>query len=298
MKMPVIIAEIGSNFVTLEDGIAAIQEAAESGADAVKFQYFTEEELYGEGNKVPRLKPGWMLPLREHAHLCGIKFGITAFSQEGVDRVSPIVDFYKLASAENNMVFNYPRNIPRIISTGGSDFKEIEKIVEANRLGENDCIMYCVAAYPARREDYDLSNLMILKKQFPYLKIGLSDHTETEELAQNAALFGIDYIEKHFRPSRTQPDSPDYPHSIPSDLFMAMVVGIHSGNFNYSLPDCEASFIRCHKRGIKRIGNQLKIVRPWNPIAGKWSPIDKNISDPTIMEVLKDGEFLTRFNYN
>ena len=49
---PFIIAEIGSNWRTIEDCIESIKIAKDVGADAVKFQIFNFESLYGLPKKL------------------------------------------------------------------------------------------------------------------------------------------------------------------------------------------------------------------------------------------------------
>jgi len=297
MKRPIFIAEIGSNIDSFSSALLAITEAAQAGADAVKFQFFNEVELYGRGSSDRLLNGAWIPKLRQAAQDEGLMFGISAFSQEGVDLVSRHVDFYKVASAENNMVFNFPRKIPRIISTGGSGIDEIERIVKANKLGavDGDGLLYCIPCYPADKTQYDLTNILILKQQFPYLKIGLSDHTEDEELAVNAALYGIDYVEKHFRPSSAQRTSPDWPHSVPSDIFMAMVTKIEAGDYVYSVDYGDIEFVEDHKRGFANIDGEVKVVRSRQKVYNKVQPLDSDINDSLIMKAreLADGEFLT-----
>ncbi len=257
-----IIAEIGSNFETFEDCQAAIHEASLAGATAVKFQMFSEDELYGSGSTEYRFRPEWLSSLKQTARKNSLKFGVTAFSQRGLDIVSPYVDFYKIASAEMNLELKFHRQIPRIFSTGGSSLGEIIEMVRRNNLTPIDCIMYCVSAYPALYQEYCFSNLIVLMSTFPDCKIGISDHTNDVGLGINAALFDIDYLEKHFRPMATKHTSPDFPHAVNRDQFRSMVDGINAGEHCYFMCQKEVEFRDKHKRRWIEIDGVKKFVRP------------------------------------
>lgn len=259
-----IIAEIGGNFESFDDCKAAIIGAWRANATAVKFQMFSEQELYGFGSEQRKFDPKWLPKLSSLAHKYKMRFGCTAFSQEGVDIVSPYVDFYKVASAENRMEFDFPRAIPRIFSTGGSNFNELALIVERNQLTEHDCLMYCVPCYPADYTDYFFENIVTLGQLFP-TKLGISDHTTGIELAQNCAApwYGVEYYEKHFRPMATRETSPDYGHSVPGNVFSRMVTALtNRDTLLHAATMGEAEFKEKHKRRWIEIDGVNKFVRP------------------------------------
>ncbi len=71
--MTFIIAEVGSNWNNLEDCLESIQCAKVCGADAVKFQAYTGEALYGTPQVVSNQLPlEWLPKLKEKADAAGI----------------------------------------------------------------------------------------------------------------------------------------------------------------------------------------------------------------------------------
>ena len=88
---------------------------------------------------------------------------------------------------------------PMIISTGLSSIKEIEKTINIARAnGANEiALLYCVSSYPAKMSDFNLNNITILKNKFKKCTIGLSDHSQNDDVAKIAISLGAKIIEKH-----------------------------------------------------------------------------------------------------
>ena len=59
-------------------------------------------------------------------------------------------------------------------------------------------ILHCVSDYPASKKEVNLNTIKSLKKEFPKLKIGFSDHTIGPVASLCAVVLGADIIEKHF----------------------------------------------------------------------------------------------------
>src|SRR5688572_30128176 len=122
---PYFIAEVGSNWGSLDDCFKSIQLASAAGADAVKFQLFDQHALYGVDRDVALsgvLDPEWLPKLKQKANSVGIDFMCSAFSPELVDAVDPYVHAHKVASCEMTHVriLEKLRHIgkPVILSTG------------------------------------------------------------------------------------------------------------------------------------------------------------------------------------
>ncbi len=227
---PFIVAEVGSNWQTLAHCIESITAAKDAGADAVKFQAFEYDDLYGFNPYSPMpAKMGkirTMLPaLMAQADLVGIELMCTAFSPDLVLAVDPYVSVHKIASSD----INYPQLLeavarcgkPILLSTGAACEGDIGRALDI--LDGMDCdttLLYCVASYPART--VDLRVMELLQDRFD-IEVGFSDHTTDVVSAPIVACaWGAVVIEKHvtFFPEL---DTPDRPHSLTGQEFKLMV---------------------------------------------------------------------------
>ena len=226
---PYIIAEIGSNHNG--DMVIAkelIDSANACGADAVKFQSFTNKSLIakeeydrnqsyddGDGGKKHFGSLKEMLDkyyLREQQHfelakyckMIGISFCSSAFSNSEVDLLQKLdVPFYKVASMDVNnyqlLAYIAQKQKPIILSTGMATLAEIDnavKIIE-NEGNHQIVILHCIAIYPPKIEDINLNNIVMLRKAFDY-PIGFSDHTIGTAIPLASIAIGSCLIEKHF----------------------------------------------------------------------------------------------------
>jgi len=242
-----IIAEIGSNWKTLEDCLLSVERAKESGADAVKFQLFTQYELNGSAYDIeeightPFLHPAWLKDLEEKCNSVGIGFMCTAFSSAGYHLVDPHVKIHKIASAEITdlgilkTVNSFKK--PVLLSTGGADFGQIWTALR--ELG--DCkvtLLYCVTAYPARIVDF--GHLMKMKETFgTESSYGYSDHSvDVLNIPNLAQFYGCVWLEKHVN-FTSYDDTNDAPHSLSSKEFALMCKNLKHG------VDWSEAFIPC-----------------------------------------------------
>jgi N,N'-diacetyllegionaminate synthase len=232
---PYIIAEVGSNWRTLEDCLESILAAKSAGADAVKFQAFNFAALYGLYNALDagaetvlaiskcRLELDWLPKLKEKADECDIEFMCTAFSPDLVKAVDPFVSVHKVASSDAA----WPQMLeavgdtgkPVILSTGAKTAVEVKQALEVLDGARSVVLLYCVAAYPAVFADLDRMELLDVLYDKPF---GFSDHTLGITAAVEASRRGATVIEKHFT-AFPDLDTPDRPHSITSDDFKLMV---------------------------------------------------------------------------
>ena len=215
-----IIAEAGSNHSgNLSMAIEMIHAAKESGADAIKFQYFSLENLfapkyYRETLSLPdnswedeirklSFKDKWNARLYEESKKIGITYFSTPFSLEAVDKLNPFVPFYKVASGD---ITNLPL-LKKIgstgkgifMSTGASTISEIDMAIDTLRNFNLPfiCIMHCIILYPTPLNMLNLGFIKTLSKRYS-LPVGFSDHSRDIEAAPLAVALGAKAIEKHF----------------------------------------------------------------------------------------------------
>ena len=221
-KKPFFIAEISANHNgSLKNAIKLLKLAKKSGADAVKLQTYTPDMMTLKKNNFV-IKNGlwknynlWKLykeaatPLKWHRKLFSlakklkIKIFSTPFNLEGLSFLKKMkCSAYKVSSFEMNDL-NLIKEIaktkkPMIISTGLATLDEIKKsYITAKKFGSKDItLLYCVSNYPSDKDDFNLNNIKILKKNFK-CKIGLSDHSNGNEIASLALAYGAEVFEKH-----------------------------------------------------------------------------------------------------
>ena len=227
-KQPYFIAEIGVNFENnFQRAKKIIKLAKEGGADAVKFQSYKAEKIackkspyYWNLKEVP-IKSQYELfkkfdkfgykefkLLKKYCDKLKIDFLSTPFDLDAVDYLDKLVPFYKIASADLN---NFPliekiisKNKPIVLSTGACKISEINKTVKFIKSKNKDIlliVLHCVLSYPTGNNDAHLELIKVLKKKFPRLIIGYSDHTLPDQnmmILTSAYLNGAMVIEKHF----------------------------------------------------------------------------------------------------
>jgi len=245
-----VIAEAGSNHDgKFEQAKQLIDIAANSGADAVKFQTFRADKIAAttkdkivnidiagsktlyELYKKMELPWKWHSELADYARNKGIIFLSTPFDEEAVDELDVLgVPAFKVASFE---LVHLPllRHIARkgkpvILSTAMANLGEIEEAIAAILSGKNDQIilLHCAVGYPLKVENVNLAVLDTLKQAFPY-PVGYSDHTLSIAVPIAAITRGAKIIEKHFTISRSL-SGPDHPFALQPEELKAMIRGI------------------------------------------------------------------------
>jgi N,N'-diacetyllegionaminate synthase len=247
-----IVAEAGVNHNgSVELARQLIDVAAQSGADAVKFQTFKAEllatsdapsaayQIRNTGGAESQYEMLRRLELSQEAHrelmsYCsqrGILFLSTPFDDESADFLDELgVVAFKIPSGEitNLQLISHiaRKDKPLIVSTGMADMHEVETAVRSiHACGNHDVVLlHCVSNYPAKPADVNLRAMHTMRQTLD-LPVGYSDHTEGIEVVLAAVALGACVIEKHFTLSRDLP-GPDHRASLePNELF-AMVRGI------------------------------------------------------------------------
>ena len=231
------IAEAGSNHDrSLPQAHKLVDVAADSGADAVKFQTFRAENLYpkraGQTDylAVPRaifdiirdleMPFEWIPELAAHCKDRGIDFLSTPFDEGAADVLEPYVDAFKIASYEmthHGLVQHCAKKgKPLIVSTGTAHLDEVRELVAAVRAVAPAVplvLMQCTARYPAPLEAINLRTIRTMADAFG-VPTGLSDHSREPLPAPMAAVaLGACVIEKHFTLSNSLP-GPDHAYAL------------------------------------------------------------------------------------
>ena len=250
----IIIAEIGVNHDgSLDAACRMIREAAEAGADYVKFQTFRAEALvcasaqraaYQEKNCGGNESQLQMLRryelsadnfkfLAEECRRHNIGFLSSAFDMESITLLEDFdMDYWKIPSGE---ITNLPylRAVARtakkiILSTGMSSTDEIQQAIEAlEREGfsrQNITLLHCNTQYPTPMADVNLLAMQSLR-EFSCGSIGYSDHTMGITVPTASVALGAEMIEKHFTLDKTLP-GPDHKASADPTELRAMVSAI------------------------------------------------------------------------
>jgi N-acetylneuraminate synthase/N,N'-diacetyllegionaminate synthase len=231
-----IIAEAGSNHLrSLNRAYKLIDIAKDAGADAIKFQSFTADEIattnsrYNKINKKFRrysdnlhsfykkfeLPQAFNIKLFKYCKKKKIIFLTSVFGEDSLNLTKSFNPIIKIASFESNFFELFEKIIklrkPMIISTGCSHESEIKKIKNffTKKKYTNYAIMHCGSSYPLKFNQADLSYIYKLKKIFPDNLIGYSDHTLNISSSLAAVAMGAKIIEKHFTISKkdSAPDS-------------------------------------------------------------------------------------------
>lgn len=215
-----IVAEMGANHhQSFQRAVALIRAAKTIGADAVKIQMFTPEQMAEEtGEKIASgpwsgltlrqiyekaaMPLEWIPKLKKIANDEQILLFATVFHPDMVDEAENLkMPIYKIASFE----ITWPALIekaastgkPVIISTGSAEYKEIEAAVKAAVKYHGDvALLKCTSQYPAPLERMNLITIPALEHVFK-VDVGLSDHTEGIVAPVVAVSLGAKIIEKH-----------------------------------------------------------------------------------------------------
>ena len=225
MSKTYIIAEIGINHNgDMKLAKYLIRSASKSGCDAVKFQKRTIDLVYSKdeldkyrespwGKTNREQKEGLEFNDKEYKELesyskqKGLDFIVSCWDLQSIDDIESLCDvkYHKVASAlVTNREFLERLNEtgkPVIISTGMCTQKEIDSAISI--LDNTHYILACTSTYPTKPEEINLKYITTLKKRFPNIKIGFSNHYSGLNACMAAAAFSAECIEFHITKDRT-----------------------------------------------------------------------------------------------
>ena len=224
--MTFLIAEIGINHNgDLNIAKKLIDEAKNSGFDAVKFQKRTIENVYSkEDLDSPRESP-WGKTQRDQKY--GLEFNRSEYDiiddycrEKKIEWFASAWDMDSLIFLDKyNLKYNKiasamivdsiflkavaKRKKYTFISTGMSTYADIKNAVDIFTEGQCDFeLMHCVSTYPCKPEDVNLNVIDSLKKEFK-CKVGYSGHENGVVISLAAYTMGISSLERHITLDRT-----------------------------------------------------------------------------------------------
>jgi len=245
------ISEDSSVFVIAEAGVnhngnmdlarQLIDAAVNSGADAVKFQSFSTDNLILKGvEKAPyqieattvgrsqfdllknlEITKEQTKQLKNYCQSNGIVFLTTPFDEHSLHELDELgLPAYKIASTD---ITNLPflkkvaqKQKPIILSTGMAYLSEVTMALnEICRFNKDVIILQCIANYPIKDDEVNLNVIKTYKEQFDIL-VGYSDHSMGIGAGPFSVISGAKVVEKHFTLDKKL-EGPDHRMSLDPD---------------------------------------------------------------------------------
>ena len=236
-KNPVFyIAEVGGNHEgDFEYAKVLTRLAVESGADAVKFQFYTGDTLVSRVEGADRnthfkkfeLSDAQNLALMDQVAEGGAMPMASVWGKQMLDWADPHLSMHKVGSGDLTC---YPMlkalagtGKPIILSAGLSSLQEVADAVAY--VGRCDpsyinnrklALLQCTSSYPTPDQDANIDAMLTLRREFN-LPVGYSDHTLGSDAIEVAVSEGAEIIEKHFTDTRDGKTFRDHKVSLTKD---------------------------------------------------------------------------------
>ena len=272
-QTPYIIAEVGqAHDGSLGIAHSFIDAVADTRVNAIKFQtHYAEEESSPEEPwrvkfstqdntrfeywRRMEFTPMQWIEIGDHCRDRKLDFISSPFSIKAIEVLEKAgVDAYKIPSGEVNNILLLKAiagtDKPVILSSGMSDFEEIDKAINVINKSHNEIVLLqCTTQYPVQPERIGFNVIQEMAKRYG-CKVGLSDHSGEIFAALAAITLGAVCIEVHV-------------------TFSKSMFG----------PDTAASLIPDQLKELKKGADWLS-----RAIA---NPVDKNIIPPDLIEQRK-----------
>jgi N,N'-diacetyllegionaminate synthase len=264
-----VIAEMANSHEgSLEKAKKITTAAAKSGADAIKYQKFTANELaepdhenYPLYKKLEMNNKDWS-DLVRFAKKCGLKVFTDVFGVSSAKSALGLgVDGFKIHSADlaNPYLLDFlaMQTKPVLLSTAGCLLNEIDEAIKAIRTKPKEIVlMHGFQGYPTKISDLNLKRMKSIQEKY-HLPIGIMDHVSGDsELATIIPLLGISMgatiVEKHLTMNRDEKGL-DYYSALNPKEFTSMVSAIRQaekafGKEIFTLSKNELKYRLAHKK--------------------------------------------------
>ncbi len=227
-----IIAEIGGNFTTFNEAKKLVDLAWQTGVDAIKLQTYKADTIVTKTARFDldnvenmlqyKLFEKYQIDFDMHKKIFDyidskrLDWFSTPSHQTDVDMLEELgVVAYKLGAddATNLPLIKYvaSKNKPILLSSGYCTLEEVREMVNSClEVGNDNIILFhTVSNYPTYPKEVNLLAMQTLKREFPFLKVGFSDHTIGSTACFAAACMGAEVVEKHFTYDKNA-DGPDH----------------------------------------------------------------------------------------
>ena len=226
-----------------------IREAAAAGADAVKFQRRSVEDLltraaleahydsvhayaatYGDHRRALELPDAAWADLKACAEGLGLLFFASSWEPKSVDFLAALgVPCHKIPSPclTDPWLVDYAaqKGIPVILSTGMSTLDEVDEAVRiVRRHHDRLVLLQCCSRYPSDPSDLNLRVMGMYRRRYG-LVVGFSGHEVGLAPTLAAVALGACVVERHLTLDRTMKGS-DHRASLEPDDFLRLVGGI------------------------------------------------------------------------
>ena len=234
-----LIAEIGGNHGgNLQYAKKLALLAKEHGADAVKFQTYTGDKLVNQTLDPERVKHfdnmklslTDFIELAEYCTTIGVEFMSSVWDEKSLEIINPYLTRHKLGSGD---LTNYKMissildtGKPLILSTAMASMSEVQQAIKFIKISNTQydklsmlTVLHCVAMYGNPDPDYaNLGFMDRLKKEFPGLTVGYSDHVRGHFAVIAAIARGAECIEVHFTDNKDQEFRDHHLSVLPEEL--------------------------------------------------------------------------------
>ncbi len=212
MSVDFVAAVSGNHHQDLGRCLDFVDQAAQVGCSAIKFQLFEAEDIASPiltDNDPSGLAKNRVLPrsflgkLKTRCLDVGIRFACAPFYLGAVNELLSHIDYFKISSAAmcwtELLVACAKTERPITLSTGMATLEEIQDAVFTLRDHGSDDItlLHCVSAYPVPVRAANLSAIETLRREFGY-PTGWSDHSADPAVIYRAVhRFNAQTIEFH-----------------------------------------------------------------------------------------------------